>query len=124
MQWAFMRSGVSRNGGESGRNTERGCGSKVSNTSGASASRAKRRASPITAWWPRCTPSKFPTTTTAPRASGTTVSKWRKMRIGAVTSRTVRSGMIARAAGRMGSPSGARPAGARGRGPLGARGVA
>ena len=38
-------------------------------------------ASAIRARWPRCTPSKLPIATTAPRRPAGTSSKWRKMRI-------------------------------------------
>ena len=59
-------SSVSRNGGSSGRNSSRGCGSKVSTASGASGRAAWAARS--TAAWPRCTPSKLPSATLAPRA--------------------------------------------------------
>src|SRR5688572_15020593 len=57
---------VSRNGPVSGTKKRRGWGSKVSTTSGASSARACSAAWPISAWWPRCTPSKLPSATVPP----------------------------------------------------------
>lgn len=70
---ALARNGVRRNGGWSGWKTRLGCGSKVSTAHGAPVSRAIRPASPMTAWWPRCTPSKLPMAMAAPRASSGSV---------------------------------------------------
>lgn len=51
-------------GGASGAKYSRGCGSNVSTPRGPSPLRARS----ITDWWPRCTPSKFPMATEAPRS--------------------------------------------------------
>ena len=58
---AFIR----RKGGASGAKNWRGCGSKVMMPKG-----PWPRARSITDWWPRCTPSKLPMATEAPRADG------------------------------------------------------
>ena len=53
--------------GASGAKYSRGWGSKVTTPRGRPA-RAASRARPMTAWWPRCTPSKLPMAAAAPRA--------------------------------------------------------
>ena len=65
--FAFIGGGVRMNSGTSGRNTLRGCGSKVSTSAGTPRRSASSSARSSTAWWPRCTPSKLPIATTPPR---------------------------------------------------------
>src|SRR6516162_8439652 len=62
-------SGVSRNSGSSGSKNARGCGSKVSAAEGLPSAPARANAAAITALWPRCTPSKLPMATVAPRSA-------------------------------------------------------
>ena len=62
----LLRSSVRRNNGSCGRKKLRGCGSKVSAAAGRCSAAARCRAVAMTAWWPRCTPSKLPIATTAP----------------------------------------------------------
>src|SRR5690349_11036227 len=57
---------VSRNCGLFGLKKLRGCGSKVKAKAGLSWARPIRSAAPITARWPRWTPSKLPIATTVP----------------------------------------------------------
>src|SRR6185295_18353482 len=53
----------------------RGCGSKVSTSTLAPDGCASSPARASSAWWPRCTPSKFPSGTTAPRHGAGTAAK-------------------------------------------------
>src|SRR5512135_450999 len=53
-------------GARSGWRTLSGCGSNVTTIDGTPASRARAATSRSIAWWPRWTPSKFPTVTTPP----------------------------------------------------------
>src|SRR5215475_14225881 len=57
---------VRRNCGLLGLKKLRGCGSKVTAKAGLPCARPIRSAAPITARWPRWTPSKLPIATTAP----------------------------------------------------------
>src|SRR3954464_9718033 len=66
---ALGRDGVRRKGASEGRNRLRGWGSNVRTAKGAPLAFATSAAVPITIRWPRCSPSKLPSATTAPRAS-------------------------------------------------------
>src|SRR5690606_2173118 len=61
---------IRRKGAASGWNQRRGWGSKLTTPSGAAIARAARPAAAMTAWCPRCTPSKAPMATAAPFSSG------------------------------------------------------
>ena len=72
---ALVRKGVKRKQSGEGRKNSCGCGSKVSTASGLLRASAWTLASAIRARWPRCTPSKLPIATTAPRRAAGTSSK-------------------------------------------------
>src|SRR5215471_13432884 len=81
---SLVVSSVSRNSGTSGRRKRRGCGSKVSATAGPPRACARAVAAPITARWPRCTPSKLPIAITPPLNAATAAESSRTTRNGRV----------------------------------------
>ena len=73
---------ISRKGARRGRNSSRGCGSKVSTPRGAPISSPARRAISMTWRWPRCTPSKLPMAAEAPRSASVAKLWSRTIRMG------------------------------------------
>src|SRR5580698_9348906 len=83
---SLTASSVSRNNGSAGWKKSRGWGSNVSTPAGRLSSLAFLRATAMTAWWPRCTPSKLPMARTAPRSAPSgAVSRTTRKRFGAIS---------------------------------------
>ena len=67
---SFSRSRVRRGGAFSPAKNSSGCGSNVTSVVGTARSRPSAASCPISARWPRCTPSKLPMVATQPWCSG------------------------------------------------------
>src|SRR5262245_1999850 len=82
MRRSFNGNGVNRKCGLAGWKYSRGCGSNTTAPAWVASLWASLRVAAISAWWPRCTPSKLPMASTAPRAEAGTLSVPLMLRMG------------------------------------------